>query len=146
MSWPLIFPAKSANLCGFLSALGVRGVDLTHPGRLFTILSMPAWSRMIAEKAVAIPFGALAALALLLSMLLPGCVSDDHHHSVPPRMWLQVQPGMSKEQVHQLVADPQLVDAVHSRETWIGKNRWKLVVTFGADGTVISVEDHQSIQ
>ena len=40
-------------------------------------------------------------------MLLPGCASSSAPRSNYPKAWLQVAPGMSKEEVHALLGAPQ---------------------------------------
>jgi hypothetical protein len=86
----------------------------------------------------------LAAVLACATLLLPGCASSDAPHSDYPKAWLQVGPGMSKEQVHAVLGAPQVIQESPPQEIWSAPGNWKLTVGYDDQGSVKSVVDYRS--
>ena len=91
------------------------------------------------------PLNLVFALVLACATLLsPGCTSSHAPASNYPKAWLQVAPGMSKEQVHALLGAPQVIQEFPSQEIWNAPGNWRLTVGYDDQGNVKSVVDFRS--
>jgi outer membrane protein assembly factor BamE (lipoprotein component of BamABCDE complex) len=78
--------------------------------------------------------------ALTASLFLSACASDSSRIPKSPQSWSQATPGMTREQLHQLLGQP-ATRPDQFTEIWRGNDNWKLIVTFDENGNVRSVVD-----
>jgi len=100
--------------------------------------------RPVSKSLSSLPHKVVAVVLVCAALLLPGCVSSDAPHSDYPNAWLQVGPGMSKEQVHAVLGAPQVIQESPPQEIWSAPGNWKLTVGYDHQGTVKSVVDYRS--
>ena len=90
------------------------------------------------------PHKVLAVALACATLLLPGCASSDAPHSDYPKAWLQVGPGMSREQVHAVLGAPQVIQESPAQEIWSAPGNWKLTVGYDNQGNVKSAVDYRT--
>jgi hypothetical protein len=99
----------------------------------------------LGAKSLLPPSNLVFALILACAtLLLPGCASSSAPASNYPKAWLQVLPGMSKEQIHALLGAPQAVQESPPQEIWSAPGNWKLTVGYDNQDNVKSVVDFRS--
>jgi hypothetical protein len=87
------------------------------------------------------PHRLFALVLACATLFLPGCDSTVAPRSDYPKAWLQVRPGMSKEQVHALLGAPQVIQEFPPQEIWSAPGNWKLTVGYDNQDNVKSVVD-----
>jgi hypothetical protein len=101
--------------------------------------------RSASKSPSSLPHNILAVVVVCAALLLPGCASSDAPRSNYPKAWLQVEPGMSKEEIHALLGVPQITQESPPQEIWSAPGNWKLTVGYDNRGNVQSVVDHRSL-
>jgi len=101
--------------------------------------------RSVSKSLSSLPQKVLAVVLACAALLLSGCASSDAPHSNYPKAWLQIEPGMSREEVHALLGAPQVTQESPPEEIWSAPGNWKLTVGFDNQGKVQSVVDHRSL-
>ena len=76
-------------------------------------------------------------LSLALSLLIAGCITTQEFTSTAPATWSKIQPGMTKQEVHKSLGEPQTIET-ELQEIWEGHDRWKLIVTYDDADNVVS--------
>jgi len=99
----------------------------------------------VSKTLASLPHITLAVVLVCAALLLCSCVSSDAPRSNYPKAWLQVEPGMSKEEVHALLGAPQVTQESPPQEIWSAPANWKLTVGYDNRGNVHSVVDHRSL-
>jgi len=100
--------------------------------------------RPVSKSLSSLPHKVVAVVLACATLLLPGCASSDAPHSDYPKAWLQVGPGMSKEQVHAVLGAPQVIQESPPQEIWKAPGNWKLTVGYDDQGKVKSAVDYRS--
>ena len=90
------------------------------------------------------PHVVFAVVLVCAALLLPGCVSSKAPRSDYPKAWLQIGPGLGKEQVHALIGMPQVIQESPPQEIWNAPGHWKLTVGYDNQGNVKSMVDFRS--